>query len=64
MAGCVISALLGMLTVVWYAVGGQLDVEELEEEVQRKLDAKQAAGGGYIKRGFNAVTGRGKRAEL
>ncbi|GAA6021208.1 hypothetical protein JCM11491_001607 [Sporobolomyces phaffii] len=64
LAGCVITALLGMLTVVWYAVGGQLDIEELEEEVQRKLEAKQAAGGGYLKRGFNAVVGKKKRAEL
>jgi len=94
LAGCVITALLGMLTVVWvsptslfslavvhehgqtdtdcslvdvdaqYAVGGQLDIEELEDEVRRKLEEKNAAGGGYLKRGFNAVTGRNKRAEL
>jgi hypothetical protein len=45
-------------------VGGQLEAEEVEEEVRRKLEAKAAAGGGYLKRGFNAVTGRNKRAEL
>ncbi|GAA5939105.1 uncharacterized protein JCM15063_004427 [Sporobolomyces koalae] len=64
LAGCVITALLGMLTVVWYAVGGQLDADELEEEVQRKLEEKRRAGGGLIKRGFNVVTGKNKRAEL
>ncbi|GAA6063031.1 hypothetical protein JCM10212_001010 [Sporobolomyces blumeae] len=63
LAGCVLTALIGMLTVVWYAVGGQLDVEELEEEVQRHLEAKNAAGGGYLKRGFNALTGKSKRAQ-
>ncbi|GAA5986611.1 hypothetical protein JCM11641_005166 [Rhodosporidiobolus odoratus] len=61
LAGCVLTALIGMLTVVWYAVGGQLDADELEEEVQREVEAKKAAGGGWIKRGFNAV--RGKKVE-
>ncbi|GAA5912089.1 uncharacterized protein JCM6883_007107 [Sporobolomyces salmoneus] len=64
LAGCVITAVLGMLTVVWYAVGGQLDIEELEREVQRKLDEKDKAGGGLLKRGFNLLTGKGKRVEL
>ncbi|GAA5832084.1 hypothetical protein JCM11251_002812 [Rhodosporidiobolus azoricus] len=58
LAGCVLTALLGMLTVVWYAVGGQLDADELEAEVQRDLAKKEAAGGGLLKRGFNAVTGK------
>ncbi|BGP19389.1 ferroxidase fet3 [Rhodosporidiobolus nylandii] len=58
LAGCVLTALIGMLTVVWYAVGGQLDADELEEEVQRELDAKAAAGGGYKKRAWNALTRR------
>ncbi|GAA6012942.1 hypothetical protein JCM8202_002959, partial [Rhodotorula sphaerocarpa] len=62
LAGCVITALLGMLSVVWYAVGGQLDVDELEEEVVRDMAAKAAKGGGYKKRAFNAVFGRKKPA--
>lgn len=51
-----------MLSVVWYAVGGQLDVDELEEEVERDMAAKAAKGGGYKKRAFNAVFGRKKPA--
>ncbi|GAA6030923.1 hypothetical protein JCM8097_008938 [Rhodosporidiobolus ruineniae] len=58
LAGCIITALLGFATVVWYAVGGQLDADELEEEVQREVAAKEAAGGGYKKRLFNKITGR------
>ncbi|GAA5959158.1 hypothetical protein JCM21900_001410 [Sporobolomyces salmonicolor] len=58
LAGCVITALLGMLTVVWYAVGGQLDADELEEEVHHDMAVKAAAGGGYLKRGFKAVMGK------
>lgn len=58
LAGCVLTALLGMLTVCWYALGGQLDADEVEEEVQRALEKKQAAGGGYLKRGFNAIRGK------
>ncbi|GAA5870405.1 hypothetical protein JCM8547_004024 [Rhodosporidiobolus lusitaniae] len=58
MAGCVLTALIGMLSVVWYAVGGQLDADELEEEVHRDMAKKEAAGGGYLKRGFKAVAGR------
>lgn len=47
-----------MITVVWYAVGGQLDADELNEEVHREMAAKAAAGGGLLKRGFKAVTGK------
>lgn len=51
-----------MLSVVWYAVGGQLDVEELEEEVERDMAEKAAKGGGYKKRMFNAIVGKKKPA--
>jgi len=30
MTGCVLTAVLGMLTVVWYAIGGALSEEEIE----------------------------------
>jgi len=83
LAGCVLTALLGMITVVWvrprslsldgsrtssltlaplarpqYAFGGELDAEELKEEVLHDMAAKKAAGGGLIKRGLKAVTGK------
>ncbi|GAA5964502.1 hypothetical protein JCM8115_003900 [Rhodotorula mucilaginosa] len=62
LAGCVITAVLGMLSVVWYAIGGQLDAEELEEEVERDMAQKAAKGGGYKKRAFNAVFRRNQPA--
>ncbi|KAF8588813.1 multicopper oxidase [Ramaria rubella] len=34
MAGCVLAAVVGMLGVVWYAFGGQISDEEMEEEVR------------------------------
>ena len=43
-----ITALIGFATVVWYG-WGPLDEEEVEEEVKRKIEAKQARGG-WIKR--------------
>ncbi|SGY78825.1 BQ5605_C008g04964 [Microbotryum silenes-dioicae] len=55
LAGCIITALLGMVTVVWYALGGQLDDEELEAEVDRELEAKK--NGGLIKRGARKLFG-------
>ncbi|BGP42823.1 ferroxidase fet3 [Rhodotorula kratochvilovae] len=58
LAGCVLTAVIGMLTVVWYAVGGQLDAEELQEEVARDMEVKAAAGGGFLKRGWRKVTGK------
>lgn len=37
------TALVGFATVVWYGWGG-LDEGELEEEVKRKIEAKQKRG--------------------
>ena len=48
MAGTVLAALLGMITVVWYAFGGQLDEDDLDDEVDRALEKKKE--GGLIKR--------------
>ncbi|KAG6841148.1 hypothetical protein C0991_001425 [Blastosporella zonata] len=42
MFGCVLTAVLGMITVTWYAIGGQLTEEEAEEEVREKIAAKEA----------------------
>ena len=42
MAGCVLSAVLGMLAVVWYALGGGLSEAEMERDAIAKADAKEA----------------------
>jgi hypothetical protein len=39
MIACVITALLGFGTVIWYG-SGDLDEAEIEEEVKRKMEAK------------------------
>ncbi|KAJ7138427.1 Fet3 protein [Mycena crocata] len=49
MAGCVLTAVLaksriGMLTVVWYALGGRITEEEEEHEVRTALAAKERRG--------------------
>ncbi|KAJ7033166.1 Fet3 protein [Mycena alexandri] len=44
MAGCVLSAVLGMLTVIWYALGGRITEEEEEYEVRTALAAKEKRG--------------------
>ena len=41
MAGCVLAAVLGMITVVWYALGGQITDEEIEQEVLAKREKKE-----------------------
>ncbi|ORY53401.1 Cupredoxin [Leucosporidium creatinivorum] len=58
LAGCILTALLGMATVVWYAFGGQLDADELHEEVVRELKKKEK--GGLIKRGVKSAFGKNK----
>ena len=40
LAGCIITAIVGFITIVWYGSGG-LDDAEVEEEVKRKLAAKK-----------------------
>ncbi|CAD6565171.1 MAG: ferroxidase fet3 [Cyphobasidiales sp. Tagirdzhanova-0007] len=44
LAGCIITALLGMATVIWYALGGALDEDELEHQVARSIAKKEAKG--------------------
>lgn len=40
MAACVITVLIGLATIIWYGAG-ELNEEELEEEVRRAVEAKQ-----------------------
>lgn len=44
MAGCVLTATLGMLTVVWYALGGHISEEEMEHEVRQQQEEKARKG--------------------
>jgi iron transport multicopper oxidase len=44
MFGCVLTAVIGMATVVWYTFGGDTSEEEMEEEAQRRLEAKERRG--------------------
>jgi iron transport multicopper oxidase len=44
MTGCVLTAVLGMITVVWYAIGGALSEEEIEQDVQAAHAAKLKRG--------------------
>lgn len=52
MFGCVLSAVLGMATVIWYSLGGEVSEEEMEEEVRQHIAAKEQKGKlfGLIKR--------------
>ena len=45
LVGTIICALLGMASVVWYTLSGQIDEDEMNEEVLRTLAIKQARGG-------------------
>ncbi|KAI0310690.1 Fet3 protein [Amylostereum chailletii] len=47
MAGCVLAAVVGMASVVWYATGGGLSEEEIEDEV-RAAHAKKLARGRFF----------------
>jgi iron transport multicopper oxidase len=40
LAACIITALLGFATVVWYG-SGELDEDEIEDEIRRKVAAKE-----------------------
>ena len=41
MAGCVLTAVIGMGTVAWYALGGHISEEEMEREVRREIGEKE-----------------------
>lgn len=59
LAGTVLAALFGMLCVVWYALGGQLDEDEVEDEVRRELEQKKE--GGLLKRSFKKAVASAKK---
>ncbi|OAX35604.1 Fet3 protein [Rhizopogon vinicolor AM-OR11-026] len=44
MAGCVLTAFIGIISVLWYATGGVITEEEMEEEVRQRLDEKKNKG--------------------
>ncbi|KAN0085920.1 Ferroxidase [Tylopilus felleus] len=41
MTGCVLTAVIGMMTVVWYTMGVKDSEQEIEQEVMRRLEAKR-----------------------
>ena len=44
MFGCVATATLGMATVAWYALGGHISEEEMEDEAREHQEAKERRG--------------------
>ena len=52
MAGCVLTAVIGMGTVAWYALGGHGTEEEMEREAREREEAKARKGRffGLVKR--------------
>lgn len=45
MAGCVLTAAIGIVTVMWYSMmGGAISEEEMEEEVRRRIEEKERKG--------------------
>ncbi|KAG6332533.1 hypothetical protein ID866_6557 [Astraeus odoratus] len=44
MTGCVLSAVIGMATVVWYAMGDFVSEEEIEQETRRHLEDRAQKG--------------------
>lgn len=38
---CVLTAVIGMLTVVWYTMGVRDNDEEIEQEIMRRMVAKR-----------------------
>jgi len=41
---CVLTAVIGMATVIWYSLGGHISEEEMEHEVREHLAAKDRRG--------------------
>ncbi|KAG0707940.1 Fet3 ferroxidase [Suillus ampliporus] len=44
MTGCVLTAFIGIVTVLWYATGGSITEEEMEEEVRQRIEEKERRG--------------------
>ncbi|MBW0499229.1 hypothetical protein O181_038944 [Austropuccinia psidii MF-1] len=41
-SACIVSSLIGVLTILWYAGGEQIEEEEVEREIVQKLSNKEA----------------------
>ncbi|RDB30495.1 Iron transport multicopper oxidase fio1 [Hypsizygus marmoreus] len=54
MFGCVLTAVLGMASVVWYALGGHMTDEEVEHEERKRIEAKERRKKRFF--GFGRVT--------
>lgn len=44
MAGAVLTAVIGMMTVTWYTLGGHISEAEMEHEARLELEAKEKRG--------------------
>lgn len=44
MAGCVLTAIIGIVTVMWYAMGGSVTEEEMEAEARQRIEEKERRG--------------------
>ncbi|KAF9226367.1 Fet3 protein [Gyrodon lividus] len=44
MTGCVLTAVIGMLTVAWYSMGAGDSDEEMEQEARRRMETKEKRG--------------------
>ncbi|KAF9809804.1 hypothetical protein IEO21_07247 [Rhodonia placenta] len=44
MFGCVLTAVLGMVTVTWYSLGGSISEAEIEHEERQRIEAKAERG--------------------
>ncbi|KIJ61411.1 multicopper oxidase [Hydnomerulius pinastri MD-312] len=44
MTGCVLTAVIGMLTVMWYSMGTGDSEEEMEQEARRRMETKEKRG--------------------
>ncbi|KAF8121904.1 Fet3 protein [Boletus edulis] len=42
--GCILTAVIGMITVVWYAIGVRGSEEEIEQEVLKRIEASRNRG--------------------
>lgn len=49
---CVLTAFIGIMTVMWYSMGGSITEEEMEEEARQRIEEKERKGKffGLIKR--------------
>jgi hypothetical protein len=41
---CVLTAVIGMVAVGWYPLGGQISDEDMEDEVRERIAAKRSRG--------------------